>query len=264
MSTTSTKNTDNAVPPTVSTGALPASRKTYHSGEIHQDLRVPIREIDVHASANEPAVQVYDTSGPYTDPDYNVDIERGLPRIRTSWAEERGDIETYEGRHVKPEDNGFVTGERVVAEFPNLPKPRRAKGDKAITQLAYARAGIITAEMEFAAIRENMGRSAAAAEALAKSDGDPMGAEIPQHITAEFVRSEIEKRSRHPALQREPSRSRTDAHRSKLPGEDQCKHRQLGRHLIHGRRSRKNGVVDPLGCRHGHGPVDRKQHPQHS
>jgi phosphomethylpyrimidine synthase len=175
--------------PSVSSGPLPASRKIYHSGEEHHDLRVPMREISLHPSANEPPLVVYDTSGPYTDPDYQVDIAAGLPRIREAWANARGDVESYEGRVVKPEDNGFVGPEKMVPEFESLPTPRRALAGKAITQLAYARAGIITQEMEFVAVRENMGRSAS--EAAPASDGQAWGAEIPEHITAEFVRSEI-------------------------------------------------------------------------
>jgi phosphomethylpyrimidine synthase len=148
-----------------------------------------MREISLHPSANEPPVQVYDTSGPYSDPEHEVDIERGLPRIREAWAEARGDVEVYEGRRVKPEDNGFASADKIVAEFPRKAQPKRAKDGKAITQLAYARAGIITPEMEFVAVRENMGRRSA--EGLPESDGQAWGADIPQHITAEFVRKEI-------------------------------------------------------------------------
>ncbi|MBT6406595.1 MAG: phosphomethylpyrimidine synthase ThiC, partial [Rhodospirillaceae bacterium] len=100
----------------------------------------------------------------------------------------RGDVEEYEGRSVKPEDNGGATGEALVTEFPNKRKPLRAKDGKAVTQLAYARAGIITPEMEYIAIRENIGREEAA---KATRDGEDFGAEIPDFVTPEFVRDEI-------------------------------------------------------------------------
>ncbi|MDX8516538.1 phosphomethylpyrimidine synthase ThiC, partial [Mesorhizobium sp. VK23E] len=132
----------NALTPTVSTGPLPASRKTHKSGVLHPQIRVPMREISVHPTAGEPPVTVYDPSGPYTDPAIETDIEK-------DWIAARGDVEAYDGRHVRPEDNGFATGERLTREFPIRNRPLRAKAGKAVTQLAYARAGIITPEMEF-------------------------------------------------------------------------------------------------------------------
>jgi phosphomethylpyrimidine synthase len=175
--------------PTVTTGALPASRKIHIPGEQHPDIRVPMREISLHPTSGEPPVVVYDASGPYTDPTHVVAIDSGLPRLRESWVAARGDTEDYEGRHIRPEDNGFATGERLTPEFPVLSRPRRAKDGKAVTQLAYARAGIITPEMEFIAIRENLGRQAAK-EALAR-DGESFGAHIPDFVTPEFVRAEV-------------------------------------------------------------------------
>ncbi|MBP0491967.1 phosphomethylpyrimidine synthase ThiC [Roseomonas indoligenes] len=174
--------------PSVTTGPLPASRKVHIPGRIHPEIRVPLREIAVHPSAGEPAVAVYDSSGPYTDTAAVIDIARGLPRARAAWVEARGDTEAVAGRDVRPEDNGFATGERLTPAFPVRHAPRRAKGGAAVTQLAYARAGIITPEMEYAAIRENMGRERAAAEAR---DGEDFGASIPDHVTPEFVRDEI-------------------------------------------------------------------------
>ena len=170
----------------VSTGPLPASKKIYISGEIHPDIRVPLREISLHETAKEPPVRVYDSSGPYTDPDASIDIDAGLARPRTAWVMARGDVEEYAGRDVRVEDNGGATGDRLVAEFPALKKPLRAKPGKCVTQLHYARAGIITAEMEFIAIRENEGR-----KEVALRDGQDFGAEIPDFITPEFVRDEI-------------------------------------------------------------------------
>src|SRR5690606_24610392 len=124
--------------------------------------------------------------GPYTDPAVAIDIAAGLPRLRSPWIEGRGDTERYDGRAVADADNGFVGADRLVPAFPVRHAPRRAKPGKVVTQLAYARAGIITPEMEFVAIRENEKRDAA----RALCDGESFGAEIPDVITPEFVRSE--------------------------------------------------------------------------
>ncbi|PCD68496.1 phosphomethylpyrimidine synthase ThiC [Rhizobium phaseoli] len=175
--------------PVVTTGSLPASTKVVKPGTLYPDLRVPMREISLHPTSGEPPVTVYDSSGPYTDPAHVVSIDAGLPRLRESWVRARGDVETYEGRLVKPEDNGFATGERLTPEFPICNTPLKAKAGRAVTQLAYARAGIITPEMEFIAIRENLGRQAAK-EALAR-DGESFGAHVPDFVTPEFVRREV-------------------------------------------------------------------------
>ena len=180
----------NAVPLQVSQEALPASRKVYKTGEIHTGLRVPMREITLHPSAGEAPLTVYDSSGPYTDPTVRIDIERGLPRIREGWITGRGDVEAYDGRVVQAVDNGNVIGTKGAApEFSNLRRPYRALGGRAVTQLAYARAGIITQEMEYIAIRENIGR-ARSKDAL-KRDGNSWGASIPDFVTPEFVRAEV-------------------------------------------------------------------------
>ncbi|UGY09163.1 phosphomethylpyrimidine synthase ThiC [Phyllobacterium pellucidum] len=178
-----------AITPIVSTGALPASTKVYKAGRIYADLRVPMREIAVHPTAGEPHVTVYDASGPYSDPLVTIDIAQGLPRMREAWLEARGDTIVYDGRHVLPADNGFATGERLTPAFSGLSRPRRSRDGRAATQLAYARAGIVTPEMEFVAIRENLGREAARS-ALAR-DGESFGAAIPDYVTPEFVRDEI-------------------------------------------------------------------------
>ena len=177
--------------PTVTTGPLPASRRVWHRGTLHADIRVPMRAIDVHPTAGEPPVTVYDSSGPYTDPRAEIAIERGLPRLREAWIAARSHTEQYDGRHVKPEDNGFAEGKRLVPEFPVRHAPKRAKNGRAVTQLAYARAGIVTPEMEFVAIRENLGRQAA--RQAMERDGEAFGAEIPDFITPEFVRDEVAK-----------------------------------------------------------------------
>lgn len=168
---------------TVTTGALPASEKTYVTGS-RADIRAPLRLIHLHPSAGEPPFPVYDTSGPYSDPTVTIDIRKGLPRPRTAWVEAQGDTEAYESALA-----AALRAQGSAEPFPVVHAPRRAKGGKAVTQMAYARAGIITPEMEVAALRENMGRKQAK-EALAR-DGEPFGAEIPDFITPEFVRKEI-------------------------------------------------------------------------
>ncbi|WP_119461118.1 phosphomethylpyrimidine synthase ThiC [Rhodospirillaceae bacterium SYSU D60014] len=179
----------NAVTPTVTAGPLPASRKTYQAGAIHPDLRVPMRAISLHPTAGEPPVIVYDSSGPYTDPEVKTDITQGLPRLRDAWIRARGDVEAYDGRVVKPEDNGFATGTRLFPEFALRHQPLRARNGGAVTQLAYARAGIVTPEMEFIAVRENMAREAGMRDG--GSRGESWGANIPDHVTPEFVRDEV-------------------------------------------------------------------------
>ncbi|MEM8569973.1 MAG: phosphomethylpyrimidine synthase ThiC [Pseudomonadota bacterium] len=173
--------------PKITADELPASRKIYVNGELHPDIRVPMREISVHPTAGEPPLPVYDSSGPYTDPNVITDIRQGLSPLRRRWIEARADVEEYDGREIKPEDNGFVEGDRLTPQFPVRPRPLRAKADKAVTQLAYARAGIVTPEMEFIAIRENQLREAAAQH----RDGNDWGANIPDYVTPEFVRDEV-------------------------------------------------------------------------
>ncbi|OBQ84480.1 phosphomethylpyrimidine synthase ThiC [Mesorhizobium sp. WSM3873] len=179
----------NAHTPTVTVGELSASKKVHKPGQLHPELRVPMREISVHSSAGEPPVTVYDSSGPYTDATVKTDIERGLPRLREAWIEARGDVGRYEGRTIKPEDNGFVSADRLTPEFPVRNRPLRAAGGRAVTQLAYARAGIITPEMEFVAIRENLGREQLRSKL--QRDGQSFGAAIPDFVTPEFVRDEV-------------------------------------------------------------------------
>lgn len=150
------------------------SKKVYVEGT-RPDILVPMREIQLSPTTgsfgeeNNAPVRVYDTSGPYTDPTYKVDITKGLPALRSAWIKERGDVEEYEGRTIKPEDNGFRKADDPRMKenvFPELSrKPLRAKKGCNVTQLHYARQGIITPEMEFVAIRE--------------------------HVEPEFVRAEI-------------------------------------------------------------------------
>ncbi|PZN96995.1 MAG: phosphomethylpyrimidine synthase ThiC [Alphaproteobacteria bacterium] len=175
----------------VTTGALPGSRKVHIAGTLFPDIRVAMREVVLEPSANEPPVRIYDTSGPYTDDTARIDIDAGLPALRLPWIEARGDCERYQGRDVKPEDNGIFGGlkQPETPEFPHVNRtPWRAKGGAAVTQIAYARRGIITPEMEYVAIRENIGRAAVAGRIR---DGEDFGASIPDYVTPEFVRDEI-------------------------------------------------------------------------
>jgi phosphomethylpyrimidine synthase len=178
--------------PNVTTGPLPASRKVYSTPEGFPDLRVPLREIALSDGAGEPDVRVYDSSGIYTEADFEIDVARGLPRVREGWVEARGGLERYEGRNVKPEDNGNVTGTRLAQAFPQAHRPLRGTNGQPVTQLEFARAGIITREMAYIAHRENVGRTAVLDRAKAAlADGESFGAAIPEHITPEFVRSEV-------------------------------------------------------------------------
>jgi phosphomethylpyrimidine synthase len=170
------------------TGAIPGSRKIYVPGVIHPGLRVPFREVAVHPSAKEPPMTIYDPSGPYTDPDAKIDIEKGLLRARDAWVMARGDVELVTPREIKPEDNGNVAADYLVPEFPAKRLVMRAKGGACVTQLDYARRGIITPEMEFVAIRENLRRETILNPVR---DGEDFGAEIPDVVTPQFVMSEV-------------------------------------------------------------------------
>ncbi len=162
---------------TVSRGALPGSKKLYVDG-------VPFREVAL--SGGEAPVRLYDTSGPYTDDAVEIEIEKGLAAARRAWILGRGDVEAYEGRTRKPEDDGLKRGELLsVPQFDRAGrKPLRAKPGKNVTQLHYARQGLITDEMRFIAARENLGRSKL-------RDGNSFGASIPDEITPQFVRDEV-------------------------------------------------------------------------
>ncbi|MBV9997232.1 MAG: phosphomethylpyrimidine synthase ThiC [Caulobacteraceae bacterium] len=181
-------NVQSPIATAIPTGERPGSRKVYQSGRLHPCLRVPFREVAVHPSAGEPALTLYDPSGPYTDPAAAIDIARGLERAREAWVLARGDVEEIAARAVRPEDNGHARGRRLAPEFKSDRRPLRAKAGKAVTQLEYARAGIVTAEMEFVAIRENLRREAG--QPFIR-DGEDFGAAIPDFVTPEFVRDEV-------------------------------------------------------------------------
>jgi phosphomethylpyrimidine synthase len=177
------KQIRNAAPSndSITRGALPGSRKVYVEAG---GKGVPFREVPL--LGGEPPVRLYDTSGPYTDGSATIDITKGLAPLRRDWILARGDVEEYEGRQRRPEDDGLKPGELLsVPQFNRAGlKPLRAKPGRRVTQLEYARAGIVTKEMEYIAVRENLGRSALA-------DGESFGANIPSHVTPEFVRSEV-------------------------------------------------------------------------
>jgi phosphomethylpyrimidine synthase len=226
---------------------LPNSKKIYVSGKLHPDIRVPFREISLaptkslngQIEMNEP-LRVYDTSGPWGDPDFHGDVTQGLPPLRAKWIRDRGDVETVAGRAVTPADDGWLSEAHAKhvqrgngnskSQAPNSRelstlnfqpstaaqrRPLRAYAGRSVTQLWYARQRIITPEMEFIAIRENLGReilgSAGASRvgsrpgeapaspngSVASNDlrhqhaGESFGANIPREITPEFVRSEV-------------------------------------------------------------------------
>ncbi len=225
---------------------LPSSRKIYvetngnTQNNLNQNLRVPFREIALSPSKNfegemeeNPPVRVYDTSGVWTDPQVKCDVREGLPPLRRDWIIARGDVEEYEGREVLPQDNGLsselrlhprkkITPEGVTLneiEFPGLRRaPLRAKPGQCVTQMYYARRGIITPEMEYVAIRENLGRQIAfeamqnaangthtlpdgrvsapfnaddRSSLFYQQQGESFGAAMPKFVTPEFVRDEV-------------------------------------------------------------------------
>lgn len=170
----------------VTTGPIRGSVKI-HVGP----LGVAMRQVQLEPSSGEPPLNVYDTSGPYTDPAASIDIMAGLPAKRRDWIVGRGDVESYDAREIRPEDNGQLGPDRSggVQPFPNVVKrPLRAKPGANVSQMHYARRGIITPEMEYVAIRENLGR-----EMLRDyvRDGESFGAAIPDYVTPEFVRDEV-------------------------------------------------------------------------
>jgi len=175
---------------TIPTGERAGSRKVYVAGELYPDIRVPFREVAVHPSANEPPVTIYDSSGPYTDPTAVIDIKKGLPLVKSSWQRDRGDIApVLNPREVKPEDNGHASGKNLAPRF-DVSNHKVFKGveGRPVTQYEYANAGIITPEMEYVAIRENLRREQ---NAPCIRDGEDFGASIPDFVTPEFVRQEI-------------------------------------------------------------------------
>ncbi len=178
-------------PGSVTTGPITGGRKVYATVPDHDDIHVPFREIVLDPSAKEPAVRVYDTSGPYTDPAAAIDLEAGLPPIRAPWIARRGFLPA-QARPVQPEDNGGASGDRLVAPCPADPALLVGREGQLVTQYEFARAGVVTEEMRYVAHRENLGREAMLEGAEERrADGEDFGAEIPPFITPEFVRDEI-------------------------------------------------------------------------
>ncbi|MFL5079224.1 MAG: phosphomethylpyrimidine synthase ThiC [Microvirga sp.] len=181
------------LPQSVTTGPIQGSRKVYASPAGRPDIRVPLREIAL-SDPLEPPVRVYDPSGPYTEADAVIDLAAGAPLVREAWISSRG-YAAVAPRPVKPEDNGNISVEKLVAPCPAARTVRRGAAGQRVTQYEFARAGIVTEEMVFVAHRENLAREAALAEAEEKiADGESFGAEIPPHITPEFVRDEVARR----------------------------------------------------------------------
>jgi len=177
---------------------FPRSRKVYVEGS-RPDIRVPMREISLHdtptdfgGESNAP-VLVYDTSGPYTDPEVIIDVRKGLADVRSAWIDARGDTERLAGLSSNFGQQRLNDAELAKLRFAHVNNPRRAKAGANVTQMHYARQGIITAEMEYVAIRENMKLQEARAAGLLNQQhaGHSFGASIPKEITAEFVREEI-------------------------------------------------------------------------
>ncbi|EBO4101729.1 phosphomethylpyrimidine synthase ThiC [Salmonella enterica] len=182
--------------------AFPNSKRIYVTGSQH-DIRVPMREIQlsptlISGTKDHPqyeeneAIPVYDTSGPYGDPDVAINVQQGLAKLRQPWIEARADVETLSDR------SSAYTRERLTDEgldalrFTGLLTPKRAKAGHCVTQLHYARQGIVTPEMEFIAIRENMGRERIRSEVLRhQHPRESFGARLPENITPEFVRDEV-------------------------------------------------------------------------
>jgi phosphomethylpyrimidine synthase len=241
--------------PTVTTGPIAGSRKIYATPEAAPKLRVPLREIPLSEGSGEEPVRVYDPSGIYTEADAAIDVENGLQRTRSAWVKERGGVEEYDGRPIKPVDNGNVTGKHLARNFPNTPRPMRGietpssppplrgrsdreaireggqtsvpaqantplsssppsslhsgarergpgggRGQAAassgthhpVTQLEWARQGVITKEMIYVAARENLGRKTMLDVAQERADdGESFGAAVPLFVTPEFVRDEV-------------------------------------------------------------------------
>ena len=200
---------------------FPNSRRVNVKGSLYKDLCVPMREVELdetnhpdgRVEVNEP-IRIYDTSGPWGDPEFDGRVENGLPALRRNWILARNDVEEYEGRSSKAEDNGYLSPEHAarfnadkpeenkLKEYPGLKRqPLHACQGHSVSQMWYAKQGIITPEMEFIAIRENLGRQAAFKAVKDGSgprnlmnfqhQGHSFGASIPEHITPEFVRDEV-------------------------------------------------------------------------
>ena len=179
-----------AAPQSVTTGPVAGSRKVYASPKGRPDIRVPFREIAL-SDPKEAPVRVYDPSGPYSESAVRIDLADGLPPAREAWIVARGYAAT-EGRAIRPEDNGVVSADHLAPLCPATRTLRAGVDGQLVTQLEFARAGIVTEEMVYVANRENLARDAAVENAGATiADGESFGAEIPEFVTPEFVMSEV-------------------------------------------------------------------------
>ncbi len=249
-------------PDSVTTGPIGGSRKVYAAPASHPGLRVPFREI-VLSDPKEPPVRVYDPSGPYTDTDARIDLRQGLPAIREGWIARPG-LRCRRGTRPPPR------GQRQLCRGPDrrgLPgaahppgRPRRPDGDAIRVRPRrhhHGRDGLCGASRE------------------PRTRGSPCGRHDASRRWREFrgraprvrypgVRASRDRaRPRHHPVQHQPSRSGAHGDRAQLPGQGQCQYRQLGRDVGGGRGGREARLGDPLGRRHGHGSLDRPQHPQY-
>ena len=298
---------------------LPNSKRLYVTGQLHPDVRVPMREIELtptksYTGAVEPnePVRVYDCSGPWGDPDFKGTVEEGLPALRAKWIRARGDVEEIEGRRVTVKDDGYLSDVHAASRSGNSKfkiqnskferRPLRAKAGKVVTQLEYARRGIITPEMEFIAIREQM--RVGQASSLSPSSDIRLS-----DLSKDNVRNDLNKqhagssqiagalassrrvsflqfsrasrnasrrksrrnlsaakwpRPRHYSCEHQSSRKRADDHRAKFSREDQCQHRQQRRGVEHRGGSREDAVGHQVGRGHRHGSFHRQEHPRNA
>src|SRR4030095_966169 len=198
---------------------LPKSKKVYVNGKLFKDINVPFREIELTPTRlpngeleENKSLSVYDTSGLWGDDNAECDVKKGLPAVRLKWIKDRNDVEEYDGRVINPLDNGYSSNDELekakkstngnLEYFPGLRrKPLKAKNGSAVTQMYYAKKGIITPEMEYIAIRENLGRQSAIEYELSNDlmrnainwqhKGESFGANLQSYITPEFVRDEV-------------------------------------------------------------------------
>ena len=275
-----------------SSEAFPNSKKVYVSGELNKDIRVPFREISVQhtqssngqSEANE-ALRVYDTSGPWGDNSQSCDVNSGLTPLRRDWILARKDVEAYKGREIQPQDDGYLTkGHEALARTREKEKgglerfngsrqqPLRSKAGKPVTQMYYAKRGIVTPEMEFIAIRENLGREKAY-ETISgdfqtrnllnhQHPGESFGSFIPRYITPEFVRDEVARgRAIIPANINHPESEPMIIGRNFLVKINA----NIGNSAVASsieEEVEKMRWGDEMGRRHSHGFVDRKKYPR--
>ena len=239
---------------------LPRSQKVHVNGK--GGIRVGMREIALSptrvGSAGDtgsrqltpnPHLRVYDTSGPYTDPQIAVDVRAGIPRLRDAWILARGDTEPLPGFSSSYTLSRNADEALQKLRFAHLRTPRRALPGRNVTQMHYARAGVVTPEMEYIAIRENLARANPDYNPD-QHPGENFGASTPREITPEFGARGSGRGTRHHPEQHQPPGIRAHDHRPQLPGESERQHRQLGGDFQHRGRGREDGLGHALG--HGY------------